>query len=64
MTELADAVWAVLAVALLACEGAALARPARVAGVRTALRRLTVRPGWRLAFLVGWMWLGWHFFAR
>lgn len=64
MRDAAEAVWVALALALLALEAVAVARPGRVVGVSVALRRLTARPGWRAAFFLGWMWLGWHFFAR
>jgi hypothetical protein len=36
----------------------------RAAGFREILQRL-VSGNWRLVFVfLGWMWMGWHFFAR
>lgn len=64
MTFVADTIWAVLAVLAVGLEVVAHAQPRRVAGAVVAVRSLVRRPGWRLAGFVGWMWLGWHLFAR
>lgn len=58
------ALWAVLLG--LAVVGEALAhvgRP-RVRGFAALVTPLLARTPSRLALFVGWMWLGWHFFAR
>jgi hypothetical protein len=59
-----DALWA-----LLALVGAALAIASRLPGQPVAraswlVRRLQGAPVGDVAVLLGWMWLGWHFFAR
>jgi hypothetical protein len=57
-------VWALLAAGLVGCEVLAVVSRGRVAGARGALGLLVAAP-WRMAAcFVGWMWLGWHFFAR
>jgi hypothetical protein len=57
-------VWAAVALALVVCEVAAVVRHDRQAGFGELLRRLV--GNWRrmIAVYLGWMWLGWHFFAR
>ena len=36
----------------------------RVARAGALVRGLTRRPPLRLVLIVGWMWVGWHLFAR
>ncbi|MGH9086872.1 MAG: DUF6186 family protein [Acidimicrobiales bacterium] len=36
----------------------------RVARAGALIRGLTRRPPLRLVLVVGWMWVGWHLFAR
>ncbi|HZU80934.1 MAG TPA: DUF6186 family protein [Acidimicrobiales bacterium] len=56
--------WGAAVVALLLAELASVRSGRRVAGVGELLTRLTASR-FRLAVVfVGWMWLGWHFFAR
>ena len=56
--------WAIVAAGFVFCEVISLADPARVAGLGEVLRRLS-GSRWRLVIVFpGWMWLGWHFFAR
>ena len=53
--------------ALLAAAAVALWCMARVGGTATpvaVLRRLATGPLSRVALVLAWMWLGWHFFAR
>jgi hypothetical protein len=38
--------------------------PGRFAGIGPVVGRLTAHPVGRGALVVGWMWLGWHAFAR
>ncbi len=58
------AVWALLGVATIAlwalshAPGSSLARPAEV------LARLATGPFLRVVLVLGWMWAGWHLFAR
>jgi hypothetical protein len=63
-SALVYAVWALLGAALLALwawsstDRAPLARPSVV------LVRLASGPLLRVVLVVGWMWTGWHLFAR
>lgn len=57
------ATWAVLAAGLIACEVLAVVGRG-VAGVRTVLGAVAATPARRILLFVGWMWVGWHFFAR
>lgn len=58
------AVWGVLGAATLAlwawshAPGAPLARPSAV------VQRLATGPVLRVLLVLGWMWVGWHLFAR
>ena len=56
------AVYAVIGVALVALQAASWRRGSLTLGQLTShlMRRRSVR----LAFLLGWAWLGWHLFAR
>jgi hypothetical protein len=59
------AVWALLALLALSCEALSLVTGGReVAGVGELLRSLSNGRARLIAQSVGWMWLGWHFFAR
>ena len=57
-------VWALLALALVAGQLAAMSRRAPVDTFGQFLGRLTARPSLRTLLVLGWMWTGWHFFAR
>lgn len=62
------AVWAVIGAGVVACEVAAhlpvtLGRR-RLASLSDVLDRLTCRTWSLVVLFVGWMWLGWHLFAR
>ncbi|HAM00830.1 MAG TPA: hypothetical protein DCQ30_01160 [Acidimicrobiaceae bacterium] len=57
------AVWATVAAGPVVCEVLAL-RGRGVAGLRTALGALSATGARRVLLFVGWMWVGWHFFAR
>ena len=57
------ATWAVLAAGLVACEVLALLGRA-VAGSSAVLGAMSAAPVRRVLLFVGWMWVGWHFFAR
>ena len=56
--------WAVGAFALLGCELRTVLGSRRVAGFGAVLDRLTGSRLRTVSFFVGWMWLGWHCFAR
>jgi hypothetical protein len=58
-----DTIW--VALAILACGLAVVARCSpRVMSFGQLMPRVLARPVARGAVLVGWMWLGWHTFAR
>lgn len=59
----ADLVWWALAAALCGLEVAARLG-ARVPRIGEVFSALVARRGLRAAVLAGWIWLGWHFFAR
>jgi hypothetical protein len=65
MTRLALlAVWAAIAASVVACELLSVANRRRTAGLDRFLR-LVGAGRWRtFPLFLGWMWLGWHFFAR
>lgn len=55
-------VWALLGVAVVVV--LALSLTGRVARLSPVVARVLSKLPARLALLLGWMWLGWHFFAR
>ena len=56
--------WALVALLVVACELVSLLTHRRYAGFSSLLERASSgRIGLVLCF-VGWMWVGWHFFAR
>jgi len=58
-------VWAVLGLATLGVLGLALlGRGRRIARPGSLLRPVSAHPVLRVVVVLGWMWLGWHFFAR
>ena len=59
-----DAVWAALALAALVVVVLSASGWAGVARPRALLRAATAPPVARVALVLGWMWLGWHLFAR
>ncbi|MHB1584628.1 MAG: hypothetical protein ACYCU7_10705 [Acidimicrobiales bacterium] len=56
--------WAAIAVGVVACEVAARATGGRVRRLVGLMATLTRRDRVLAAAFVGWMWVGWHFFAR
>jgi hypothetical protein len=65
MTRLASlAIWAAIAGGFIGCEALSLVNRRRTAGFDQFLSAVGTK-GWRtVPLFVGWMWLGWHFFAR
>ncbi|HTX00280.1 MAG TPA: DUF6186 family protein [Acidimicrobiales bacterium] len=61
---IALALWGVLAGLVVLCELLSLATRRRLAGFLAAASFLSTAPASRLVLLLGWMWLGWHLFAR
>jgi hypothetical protein len=59
-----DAVWAALAAAALALAASAHLAHSRVERLSALVHRLGSHRVTDVAVLLGWMWLGWHFFAR
>ena len=57
-------VWAVLAAAVVATEVVAVASKGRWPTFAGLVRAVASHPVARGALLLGWMWLGWHAFAR
>jgi hypothetical protein len=57
-------VWALFGAAALALWALSYARPSTVARPGAAVAQLTTRPIIRILFVLGFMWLGWHLFAR
>ncbi len=58
------AAWAAIACLIIGCQAAALLSGGRYGGARAFFDRLTRTNLRLLAVFVGWMWLGWHLFAR
>jgi hypothetical protein len=58
------AVWSVLALAVVLAEVLAHLGRHRVRSFASLAALLLARTPTRLVLLVGWMWLGWHSFAR
>jgi hypothetical protein len=57
-------VWGVLAGLLVAVEALSHLGGRRVGGLAALAAPLLARTPTRLLLVLGWMWLGWHFFAR
>ncbi len=61
---LSDALWALLALAGLVLAGAAHLPARPLVRASRLVRRIEASTFGYVAVLVGWMWLGWHLFAR
>ena len=59
-----ELIWLVLGLGCAALGAVSLARRGVVATAPAALQRLIARPPLRALVALGWMWLGWHVFAR
>lgn len=58
------ALWLFLVVAGLALWARSRRMPSSVAPPAAVVARLATGPVARVALVLGWMWLGWHLFAR
>ncbi len=58
------AVWAVLGALAVSAQLVAVCSRGRLVGLPDLARRLTRARSGRLVLVLGWMWLGWHAFAR
>jgi hypothetical protein len=50
--------------AVLIAVALSLLSKGRIPGPGALVGRITANTGGRILLLLGWMWLGWHFFAR
>jgi hypothetical protein len=58
------AVWALVGIGVVTClVGTTLAKE-RIPTLGATVRRITASPVGRVVMAIGWMWLGWHAFAR
>lgn len=57
-------VWAVLAGSMLGLQAAALVSKGARPGLGSCVRRVTSTRAGRVVLFLGWVWLGWHSFAR
>ena len=57
-------VWALLGFVVVAGQIAAIVSAGRFPGLGTLLGRAMAGPVGRWVFVLAWMWLGWHAFAR
>jgi len=64
VSALAYLVWAVLGAAIVVLWMRSRAAVSGVARPAQVVRRLASGPLWRVAFVVGVMFAGWHLFAR
>jgi hypothetical protein len=58
------AAWALGALLVIGCEILSVATKRRSIGLAALLRRWCDGRLRLAAFFLGWMWVGWHFFAR
>ena len=56
--------WTAIAAMAVACEVAAVATGGRIRRLVGVMATLTRRDWALVVVFVGWMWMGWHFFAR
>ena len=57
-------VWTVLGLATLVVVALAMAGRGRIARPSALLLPVSTHPVVRVLVVLGWMWVGWHFFAR
>jgi hypothetical protein len=61
---LSDALWAGLAACVVAVVLASHLSRFRLERLTTLVRRFEENRAGYIVMLLGWMWVGWHFFAR
>jgi hypothetical protein len=64
MRTIGFVIWGLTAGGIVLCELLSLPRGSRVPGVGRVIDLLVASNVRFVVFFVGWMWLGWHFFAR
>lgn len=64
MRAVTVAVWAILVAAALLLEALGRRRTAGLVPAKDIVRGLVRAPAGRAILAIGWMWLGWHLFAR
>jgi hypothetical protein len=64
VSTLSYVVWAAIGVAALALWWWSVIRPGAVAAPGEVVGRLVANPVLRVVLVLGFMWLGWHLFAR
>jgi hypothetical protein len=57
-------VWALLGAVAVLGQLTAVLSAGRIPGLGSLVRRATAVPVGRILFVLAWMWLGWHAFAR
>jgi hypothetical protein len=61
---LSDALWAALAALTLGLAASTHLRASRVERLSALVHRVEAKRVGYVVVMLGWMWLGWHFFAR
>ena len=56
--------WVALGVGVLILLGVSLLSTGRIRGPGALVKRIEATTTGRVLLLLGWMWLGWHLFAR
>jgi hypothetical protein len=64
MRDVSILIWSLLAASVVVCECLAVYRPHQVATIGDACARLMAPVALRVVVLLGWAWVGWHFFVR
>lgn len=57
-------VWGLLGIGVVTCLVATALSEERFPTLGVTVRRITASRVGRVAMVIGWMWLGWHAFAR
>jgi methylmalonyl-CoA mutase cobalamin-binding subunit len=61
---LSDALWAALAACSVAAVAISHLAGAHLERISALVRRIEANRAAYLGVILGWMWVGWHFFAR
>jgi hypothetical protein len=62
--DLCLVVWSVIGLGVLACAAVSVVRPRLLPTFGRTTDALVSSPWLRAVLTLGWMWLGWHLFAR